>query len=102
MRVFCAVLSVTCSDAIRDTLPQGITHRPSQCMMLSVAVSKNQGQTMLAVRGLRSLMAVVAQVLGAPLLVLVPHLPRGDWRIGVWAHRLTFARRYNWHRWRWR
>jgi len=86
MRVFCAVLSVTCSDAIRDTLPQGITHHPSQCMMSSAADSKNQGQTMGAVSALSSLFALVAPMLGAPLLALVSHLPhlsRGDWRRGT-------------------
>ena len=30
-----------------------------------------------------SLMAVVAPVVGAPLLALVSHLPQGDWRIGA-------------------
>ena len=28
-------------------------------------------------------MAVVAPILGAPLLGLVSHYPRGDWRIGA-------------------
>jgi DHA1 family tetracycline resistance protein-like MFS transporter len=28
-------------------------------------------------------MAVVAPMLGAPLLAMVSHLPRGDWRIGA-------------------
>ena len=36
-----------------------------------------------AVSSLQSLMAVVAPVLGAPLLGVVSHLPRGDWRIGA-------------------
>jgi DHA1 family tetracycline resistance protein-like MFS transporter len=36
-----------------------------------------------AVSGLQSLMAVVAPVLSAPLLGVVSHLPRGDWRIGM-------------------
>ena len=36
-----------------------------------------------AVASLNSLMAVVAPVIGAPLLRLVSHLPRGDWRIGA-------------------
>jgi DHA1 family tetracycline resistance protein-like MFS transporter len=42
-----------------------------------------QGRTMGAVSGLQSLMAVVAPVLSAPLLGIVSHLPRGDWRIGM-------------------
>ncbi|HEX7440258.1 MAG TPA: MFS transporter, partial [Caldimonas sp.] len=33
--------------------------------------------------GLQSLMAVVAPVLSVPILGLVSHLPRGDWRIGA-------------------
>jgi DHA1 family tetracycline resistance protein-like MFS transporter len=28
-------------------------------------------------------MAVVAPMLGAPLLAMVSHLPQGDWRIGA-------------------
>jgi DHA1 family tetracycline resistance protein-like MFS transporter len=28
-------------------------------------------------------MAVIAPVLGAPLLTMVSHLPKGDWRIGA-------------------
>ena len=32
---------------------------------------------------LNSLMAVIAPVLGAPLLTMVSHLPQGDWRIGT-------------------
>lgn len=43
----------------------------------------SQGRTLGAVAGLQSLMAVVAPLLGAPLLGLVSHLPRGDWRIGA-------------------
>jgi len=35
------------------------------------------------VGGLNSLMAVIAPVLGAPILAMVSHLPRGDWRIGA-------------------
>jgi len=42
-----------------------------------------QGQAMGAVGGLNSLMAVIAPVLGAPLLQMVSHLPKGDWRIGA-------------------
>ena len=36
-----------------------------------------------AVGSLNSLMAVLAPVIGAPLLALVSHLPQGDWRIGA-------------------
>jgi DHA1 family tetracycline resistance protein-like MFS transporter len=52
-------------------------------MISSAADSRSQGQTLGAVSSLGSLMAVVAPMLGAPLLALVSHLPRGDWRIGT-------------------
>ena len=54
-----------------------------QSMISSAADSRSQGQTMGAVTSLNSLMAVVAPMLGAPLLAVVSHLPRGDWRIGA-------------------
>ncbi len=54
-----------------------------QSMISSAADSRSQGQTLGAVNSLNSLMAVLAPMLGAPLLGLVSHLPRGDWRIGA-------------------
>lgn len=54
-----------------------------QSLISSAADSRSQGQTLGAVSSLSSLMAVVAPVLGAPLLGLVSHYPRGDWRIGA-------------------
>jgi MFS transporter, DHA1 family, tetracycline resistance protein len=54
-----------------------------QSIVSSAADASMQGQTMGAVSSLNSLMAVVAPVLGAPLLGAVSHLPRGDWRIGA-------------------
>jgi DHA1 family tetracycline resistance protein-like MFS transporter len=54
-----------------------------QSMISSAADGHSQGQTMGAVTSLNSLMAVVAPMLGAPLLAMVSHLPRGDWRIGA-------------------
>ncbi len=54
-----------------------------QSMISSAADSRQQGQTMGAVSSLNSLMAVIAPVLGAPLLGVVSHLPQGDWRIGA-------------------
>lgn len=54
-----------------------------QSIVSSAADANMQGQTMGAVSSLNSLMAVVAPVLGAPLLGAVSHLPRGDWRIGA-------------------
>ena len=47
------------------------------------ADARSQGQALGAVGGLNSLMAVLAPVLGAPLLSMVSHLPKGDWRIGA-------------------
>ena len=54
-----------------------------QSMISSAADSRSQGQTMGAVTSLNSLMAVIAPMFGAPLLAMVSHLPRGDWRIGA-------------------
>ncbi len=54
-----------------------------QSIISSAAEANMQGQTMGAVSSLNSLMAVVAPVLGAPLLGVVSHLPQGDWRIGA-------------------
>jgi len=49
----------------------------------NAAGADSQGRTLGAVSSLNSLMAVVAPVVGAPLLALVSHLPQGDWRLGV-------------------
>jgi len=54
-----------------------------QSIISSAADAKNQGQTLGAVGGLNSLMAVIAPALGAPLLTVVSRLPQGDWRIGA-------------------
>jgi len=54
-----------------------------QSMISSAADSRSQGQTMGAVSALNGLTAVIAPMLGAPLLGMVSHLPRGDWRIGA-------------------
>ncbi len=54
-----------------------------QSIISSAADAHSQGQALGAVGGLNSLMAVVAPVLGAPLLAAVSHLPKGDWRIGA-------------------
>jgi len=62
----------------------GATVSASLQSIISGAVdARQQGQALGAVGGLNSLMAVVAPVLGAPLLQLVANLPRGDWRIGA-------------------
>jgi DHA1 family tetracycline resistance protein-like MFS transporter len=54
-----------------------------QSIISSAADARSQGQALGAVGGLNSLMAVIAPTIGAPLLALVSHLPRGDWRIGA-------------------
>lgn len=62
----------------------GVTVAASvQALISSAAGSHNQGQVMGAVSALNSLMAVVAPMIAGPLLVMVSHLPRGDWRIGA-------------------
>jgi MFS transporter, DHA1 family, tetracycline resistance protein len=47
------------------------------------AQGSTQGKTMGSVSALNSLMAVIAPLIGAPLLSVVSHLPKGDWRIGA-------------------
>jgi DHA1 family tetracycline resistance protein-like MFS transporter len=54
-----------------------------QSIISSAADAYNQGKTLGAVGGINSLMAVIAPAIGAPLLTMVSHLPRGDWRIGA-------------------
>jgi len=54
-----------------------------QSIVSSAADATMQGQTMGAVGSMNSLMAVVAPMLGAPLLGMVSHLPPGDWRMGA-------------------
>jgi MFS transporter, DHA1 family, tetracycline resistance protein len=54
-----------------------------QSIISGAADASTQGQTLGAVSSLNSLMAVIAPVIGAPLLGVVSHLPQGDWRIGA-------------------
>jgi len=54
-----------------------------QSIISGAADASTQGQTMGAVSSLNSLMAVIAPVVGAPLLGAVSHLPKGDWRLGA-------------------
>jgi MFS transporter, DHA1 family, tetracycline resistance protein len=54
-----------------------------QTLVSNAADEHSQGRTMGAVASLNSLAAVFAPVLGAALLGVVSHLPRGDWRIGA-------------------
>jgi DHA1 family tetracycline resistance protein-like MFS transporter len=68
--IFCNLLGFTVAASI-------------QSIISSAADSTTQGRTMGTVSSLQSLMAVAAPLLGAPLLGVVSHLPRGDWRIGA-------------------
>ncbi len=54
-----------------------------QGIVSNAADPKTQGQAMGAVASLASLAAVVAPMIGAPLLGLVSHLPHDDWRVGA-------------------
>jgi DHA1 family tetracycline resistance protein-like MFS transporter len=54
-----------------------------QSIVSNAADARSQGSTMGAVSSLSSLMAVVAPVLGAPLMGAVSHLPPADWRVGA-------------------
>jgi len=54
-----------------------------QSIISGAASAHNQGQVLGAVSGLNSLMAVLAPLFSAPLLAMVSHLPKGDWRIGA-------------------
>ena len=54
-----------------------------QSIISNAADPSTQGRTAGAVASLNSMMAVLAPVIGAPLLATVSHLPRGDWRIGA-------------------
>ncbi|MQR02390.1 MFS transporter [Glaciimonas sp. GS1] len=54
-----------------------------QSIISSAADSHSQGKTLGAVSSLNSMMAIMAPMIGAPLLGVVSHLPKGDWRIGA-------------------
>jgi MFS transporter, DHA1 family, tetracycline resistance protein len=54
-----------------------------QSLISGSAGASEQGQTMGAVSSLSSLMAVIAPLVGPPLLATVAYLPQGDWRIGA-------------------
>ncbi|HJV95180.1 MAG TPA: TCR/Tet family MFS transporter [Albitalea sp.] len=69
---------VICANMLGFTVAASI-----QSIISSAAGAHEQGQTMGAVSSLNSLMAVLAPMIGAPLLGVVSHLPRGDWRIGA-------------------
>ena len=54
-----------------------------QSLISNAADSRSQGQVLGAISSLNSLMAVIAPMLGAPLLATVSHLPPLDWRVGA-------------------
>ncbi len=54
-----------------------------QSLISGAASGSEQGQTLGAVSGLNSLMAVIAPMFAAPLMGAVSHLPAGDWRVGA-------------------
>jgi MFS transporter, DHA1 family, tetracycline resistance protein len=68
---------------IAANLLGGVVAASLQGIVSNAADAKSQGQTMGAVSALSSLMAVIAPMLGAPLLGMVSHLPRSDWRVGA-------------------
>jgi DHA1 family tetracycline resistance protein-like MFS transporter len=68
--IFANLLSATVSAAI-------------QSIISSAADERSQGKAMGAVSGLNSLAAVIAPPIGALLLTMIAHLPKGDWRIGT-------------------
>lgn len=54
-----------------------------QSLVSTAAGAREQGQAMGSISSLNSLTAVMAPLLGAPLLGAVSHLPQGDWRLGA-------------------
>jgi DHA1 family tetracycline resistance protein-like MFS transporter len=54
-----------------------------QSLISAAADNRSQGETLGAVNSLTSLTAVFAPMLATPLLGMVSHLPKGDWRIGA-------------------
>jgi DHA1 family tetracycline resistance protein-like MFS transporter len=54
-----------------------------QSIVSNAADARTQGETMGAVSSLASLMAVLAPLLGTPLMAAVSVLPRDDWRVGA-------------------
>jgi DHA1 family tetracycline resistance protein-like MFS transporter len=54
-----------------------------QSIVSGAADPSAQGKSLGALAAVNSLMAVVAPLIGAPLLGVVSHLPPGDWRIGA-------------------
>jgi MFS transporter, DHA1 family, tetracycline resistance protein len=72
--MFAVILANILGSAVAASL-QGIVS--------GAADARNQGQIMGAVGGLNSLAAVIGPMLAAPLMGMVSHLPRDDWRVGT-------------------
>jgi len=70
-----------------------------QSIISSAADADNQGQMLGAVGGVNSLMTVIAPPIGAAILTMVSHLPKGDWRIGAPFY---FCAALQARRWCWR
>jgi MFS transporter, DHA1 family, tetracycline resistance protein len=68
--IFCNVLSFAVAASV-------------QSIISNAADARSQGETMGAVSAVGSFMAVLAPVLGAPLMGAVSHLPTSDWRVGA-------------------
>jgi DHA1 family tetracycline resistance protein-like MFS transporter len=62
----------------------GVTVMPAiQGIVSSAAGATTQGKSLGALSGINSMMALLAPIIGAPLIGVVSHLPQGDWRIGA-------------------
>jgi DHA1 family tetracycline resistance protein-like MFS transporter len=54
-----------------------------QSIVSSAADARTQGQSLGALSAINSMTAVLAPLIGAPLLGIVSHLPQVDWRMGA-------------------
>ena len=62
----------------------GYAVNPTIQAIISNAVDpKRQGESMGAISSINSVAAVLAPLLGAPVLATVSHYPQGDWHIGM-------------------
>jgi DHA1 family tetracycline resistance protein-like MFS transporter len=61
----------------------GTAQAAIQSLISGAADARSQGATMGAVSSINSMAAVLAPLIGAPLLGLVSHYQQGDWRIGA-------------------
>ncbi|MFN0184456.1 MAG: MFS transporter [Aquabacterium sp.] len=68
---------------IGGNLLSGGVQAALQSVISNAADPTQQGATLGAVGSLNSSMAVLAPLVSAPLLGIVSHLPRGDWRMGL-------------------